>query len=566
MNNILVIVNGIDILPALPEAVVSEILTSWLEIVDVGRLDSAACWRAKRPALLSVLYSPQIVYDTNDFLEDLGLATADAYTLWLLSRSVRVTGLHVSRVFMWKHAQRLSYLQTCGLSIQRIFENNLDILVEVSLLHQLCEFCPNVTDLTCSLGSKFKQEDYIAITTAWSKLTKISIRNTSNMCGAGLLAIAQNCRELQSFNIHASGAEMLPDNEVAEFIMSLPITLTQLNLSFASIMQRSANFYETVCAANLPCLRELSIGSVRRTNGTVLALAQRCQLQALRLSWNEQISETVLLSLPTYCQLQEISIHGLLDYSPACLATLLRTTGLSLRKLKFGGDSEAITTVLRTAGEACVNLQELEITQQCASDVVIGWQAIALGCPDLRTIRADFCQMSDRGLTALAEGCRKLQSVTIYDDRNGVTDAAVSALGVHCADLRVLHQSGCAAVTDTGLCILVKGCARLSTLSLSGPMCGDSTMLALSEHAPHLRVLKLTYTPGVTDTGMIAVAKHCRKLRDVLLIGLSITNESIMTIATCCKFLRSARFHPQNVTRSDGIGKLFQADVSLKIP
>jgi hypothetical protein len=550
----MVITHGIDVLPALPEAVLGEILTNWLELADVGRLDSAVCCRGKRHAVLSVLYSPVAVHKTRNLLHDFCPRAADQFTAWLFSRNVFVTGLYVSRSFIQSHEQRDTYLQHCGHSVECI-HFGLESRQPKPIV-ALSSFCCNVKEIIC-FDTLVLADNQIMLH-SWPSLRCITAHNP--ICDASMALIAQTCRKLEAVNI-CSNAGVKSDQACAAFIAALPSTVRSLILRKGFGARRSIDLYQCVCKADLPRLREVSFDVVSITDATLLSLAQRCSLQCLKLNWHDSVAGIGLMAALQHCQLQELSLESVHGLGPACVTAALRAVRSTLQKLTFHGSLAEINAVVQTVAESCSNMQELRVT--CRSRLFaenVQWHSLQ-GCPLLTTCVVD-CPMSARGLWALAKGCRGLQCLVVRGEWSSIDDQASLALAAHCTGLWSV-ELGSSVVTDTGLCALVQRCRNLSSITLAGAHCTDVFFHKLAEYANGLRSLDVSNAPGVSDVGVTAVAMNCRKLRHVRFAKLAITSSSAVSLARYCTLLQSVLIEPRKFSRTDEVGALFPPDVVL---
>uniref|UniRef100_A0A094ZGI4 F-box/LRR-repeat protein 2 n=1 Tax=Schistosoma haematobium TaxID=6185 RepID=A0A094ZGI4_SCHHA len=97
----------------------------------------------------------------------------------------------------------------------------------------------------------------------------------------------------------------------------------------------------------------------------------------------------------------------------------------------------------------CSNLTCLDVSWCSVGDR--GLTAIARGCKNLQRFRAIGCQeITSRGVEQLARHCHGLLLLNLNYCGQGVTDEAMVHLSIGCPDLRVLAVSHCS-ITDQGL-------------------------------------------------------------------------------------------------------------------
>ena len=177
------------------------------------------------------------------------------------------------------------------------------------------------------------------------------------------------------------------------------------------------------------------------------------------------------------------------------------------------------------------------------SNYVIGDESMATlaACSQLRAFDATAnLNITDKGIEALAAGCPKLEALFLsymtntpdYQALTGVgdarTDAALAALGKHCAHLESLYCCGWGA-TDAGVAALAAGCTKLRFANLQQLNMSDVGLTALAESCPALECLNLTGT-AVSTAGMAALGK-CAKLKALTMNYLeSLTDESVAAL------------------------------------
>lgn len=155
-----------------------------------------------------------------------------------------------------------------------------------------------------------------------------------------------------------------------------------------------------------------------------------------------------------------------------------------------------------------------------------GLKAVAATCKDLRELRvfpADAREdiegpVSEVGLLAISEGCRKLQSILYFCQR--MTNAAVIAMSKNCPDLVVFrlcimgrhrpdHITG--KPMDEGFGAIVKNCKKLTRLSISG-LLTDQAFSYIGQYGKSVRTLSIAFA-GDSDLGLKFVLEGCPKLQ-----------------------------------------------------
>jgi len=155
-----------------------------------------------------------------------------------------------------------------------------------------------------------------------------------------------------------------------------------------------------------------------------------------------------------------------------------------------------------------------------------GLQAAAATCKDLRELRVfpyDAREdsegfVSEVGLLAISEGCRKLRSILYFCQR--MTNAAVIVMSKNCPDLVVFrlcimgrHRPD--HVTnepmDEGFGAIVMNCKKLTRLAVSG-LLTDKAFAYIGKYGKLVRTLSVAFA-GDTDMALKYVLEGCPKLQ-----------------------------------------------------
>ncbi|KAF9600333.1 hypothetical protein IFM89_007051 [Coptis chinensis] len=155
-----------------------------------------------------------------------------------------------------------------------------------------------------------------------------------------------------------------------------------------------------------------------------------------------------------------------------------------------------------------------------------GLQAVAATCSDLRELRVfpaiaredSDSPVSEVGLVAISEGCKKLRSILHFC--NKMTNAAVVAMSKNCPDLVVFrlcimgrhlpdHLTG--EPMDMGFGAIVMNCKKLRRLAVSG-LLTDKAFYYIGQYGKLVRTLSVAFA-GDTDVALTYVLQGCPELQ-----------------------------------------------------
>lgn len=126
--------------------------------------------------------------------------------------------------------------------------------------------------------------------------------------------------------------------------------------------------------------------------------------------------------------------------------------------------------------------------------------------------------VSDAGLVAISNGCRKLQSILFFCQR--MTNAAVVTMSKNCPDLVVFrlcimgrhrpdHVTG--ESMDEGFGAIVMNCKKLTRLAVSG-LLTDKVFEYIATYGKLVRTLSVAFA-GNTDLSLKYVLEGCHRLQ-----------------------------------------------------
>ncbi|KAF5444859.1 hypothetical protein F2P56_033956 [Juglans regia] len=277
----------------------------------------------------------------------------------------------------------------------------------------------------------------------------------------------------------------------------------------------------------------------------------------------------------------------LLPLIPSIFSRFDAVTKLALksdRKSESIGDEGLILISLK-----CRNLTRLKL-RSCRGLTDAGMEAFAKNCKGLKKLSCGSCTFGAKGMNAVLNNCSALEELSVKRLR-GITDGAAaepigpgvaaSALKTICLkelyngqcfgpviigakNLRTLKLIKCSGdwdkllpvianrvtslvevhlerlqVTDLGL-VGISSCLDLEILHLvKTPECTNMGLVLLAERCRLLRKLHIDGWKAnrIGDEGLIAVAKGCPNLQELVLIGVNPTKLSLESLASNCKNL-----------------------------
>jgi hypothetical protein len=225
------------------------------------------------------------------------------------------------------------------------------------------------------------------------------------------------------------------------------------------------------------------------------------------------------------------------------------------------GDEVDTALVLAAVSRHCPRIRSVEVWRDDLTDLVVAnlvaachglthitlkanatlsdeaLVAIGANCPCLNRLRfacieKDTAQnrraITDRGVVALAHGCRHLAELSFVDGPVALTDVSLVTLGERCHALKCIRlwcHPASEGISDIGVAALARGCTNLQTLSF-------------------------TQVTAMTDASMAALAASCRRLSRIRVRGTAITSAGVICIANSCPELTCVDFSETAVTDS----------------
>ncbi|KAG8073766.1 hypothetical protein GUJ93_ZPchr0006g44545 [Zizania palustris] len=352
---------------------------------------------------------------------------------------------------------------------------------------------------------------------------------------AGLASIASHCRGLRVLDVVDCEMNEDEDDElvVVDWVAAFPPGPTDLeSLCFECYARPVAFAALEALVARSPRLSRLgvnqhvSLGQLRRLMSHTHRLTH-LGTGAFR-AWDgpEDVgldAEQMATALESAGRTKTlVSLSGFREYDPGYLPTIAAVatnlTALDLSYCPVTPDQDQFLFFITQ----CHNLERLYVLDSVRDE---GLQATAMNCKKLQVLHVlplnaheDADELvSEVGLTAIAEGCRRLRSILYFCQ--SMTNAAVITISENCTELKVFrlcimgrhqpdHVTG--EPMDEGFGAIVRNCSKLTRLSTSGRLT-DRAFEYIGKYAKSLRTLSVAFA-GDSDLGLKHILQGCSKL------------------------------------------------------
>lgn len=362
------------------------------------------------------------------------------------------------------------------------------------------------------------------IANSFSSLKELTLVCCEGFGTSGLAVIASKCRQLRVLDLFEDEV----NHDEVDWMSCFPETRTCLESLTFDCVEFPINFtaLEKLLARspNLKKLRLNRFVSIEQLHRLLIRAPQLTHLGTASFSPSEagQQPEQELDYRAAFAACKSlVCLSGFREiapeYLPAIYPVCANLTSLNFSYANINAEH------LRSVICHCHKLQTLWVLDTVGDE---GLQAAAATCKDLRELRLFPIEVredtegfvSEVGLLAVSEGCRKLRSILYFCQR--MTNAAVIAMSKNCPDLVVFrlcimgrHRPD--HVTnepmDEGFGAIVMNCKKLTRLAVSG-LLTDKAFAYIGKYGKLVRTLSVAFA-GDTDMALKYVLEGCPKLQ-----------------------------------------------------
>jgi hypothetical protein len=460
-----------NILFEVPTSLSRHIIVSWLDMIDVVRLDSSCCSRRTNKDLRSILSDEGTRLEHTDWslrkTKYPNNADQKRVIDWILSRdvSIRAMWLHHPMDLDWAHLH--AFIQQRGRDLQELTyirmpqqEGREDILEEIITnctnlekvkmqaldVHYFTGETPDsgpvfdgaLCGLFCAFTklrsvnlskSEASNDALVGLAAARPGLETLLLAECINVGDAGVRAIAQSCPALREIDLSHTVC-------TDEALTALSEHCHELRTFTLGLNARDFSDGVTALSAGCPKLESFTCSDFTLLEGpAVESLARNCRhLQTLKLGKHVHLTDSAVRAIADHC--------------------------CDLRSVQLTSLTESILpeTVLKLA-QACKKIHTLSLGHLECSDGTALHQ-FAAHCPLLTTVHLTFTPLAtDAFIVALVQSARRLQSLRTVYCKN-ITAACLDAIATHCPHIRRLLLSD-TAITVAEMEVLLARCPQL---------------------------------------------------------------------------------------------------------
>ena len=359
--------------------------------------------------------------------------------------------------------------------------------------------------------------------------------------------MAELCIDDSSRNTHNTYTD-----EILDFVCRACPNLLRLKVH-ESYNYLSDEGFETI-VTHCPLLESLSINWESITDSAMDALSSMSTLKELALTCCDSVtSEGIVSVLKANRLLECVSISTYSEVNDNILRCISEHLSC-LRELTLDIGTVSRDSMFTAITKSCPLLEKLEIESWVFDDEIL--LSLSQHCPRLRHLLVGWfhaeadaeeqveeeeeeeqSMVTEAALIQLFQSCPDLRSLE-YLPRSA-TDASLRAIAVHCRQFEMIGIRCNTQVTDAGLCDMFKACPHLTTVQIHVcPNVSDESILALTRYCPEIRIMTLD-CPKLTETSLLYVAAHIRKLQELNVCSMSLSDDLVSVISRRCKRLKS---------------------------
>ena len=160
--------------------------------------------------------------------------------------------------------------------------------------------------------------------------------------------------------------------------------------------------------------------------------------------------------------------------------------------------------------------------------------------------------ITDIALTTMLKACTEIRTLNPFP--SSTTDISLHTISIYCTKLEIFYVKNNYYITDNGMCDMFTVCTNLIHIHIQNCInITDKSIFTLVYDSPKVRILTLTGCPRLTETSLLYVATYTRRLEQLKISKLVVSDEVISIIAKRCIYLKYVSIHHCTSLSSVGI-------------
>ena len=254
-----------DVLLGLIPVLQAEILSRWLPMRDVVRLDSALCSTQHRESFLKILGEEYCVFNP-------AWNVCGKHFMWIVWRRAKISTMELTHHF--DSALRLKLFQITGKSLRSLNTSLVNLDVSYRIVFEISAMCTSLERLSFS-GNDLMRNNICSVLSYLPRLQYLYLTNCINLTGEMLANICAQSKCLRTLELTDSSimegaqtVETYPENHTIETLLFLHCGWASPFLSFVLHCKALSALYISrlqfsdvfTILAHCPALTTLSVG------------------------------------------------------------------------------------------------------------------------------------------------------------------------------------------------------------------------------------------------------------------------------------------------------------------
>lgn len=503
----------------LPKYIFLPILSEWLQVVDIGMLDSALCNHDLRPIFLTHINVKSMYFKVKDNSSLIPIMTK-SFVDWINLRDISLDYFDVPEDL--RSFAITPYLLKSAHYVQRIRARRCDSILSVKLLDLLKVYCVDVTNF--KLFQTIGIYEFIV-----PKLLSVNISHCCKISVDSIVNLIRKCATLKSISLfHCQLVDASPESILVPVSCPLLESLELVDCVSTTERSKIVNLLVEGCVH----LSRIVVCGGRNDQECLHPAENHRWRQLTYIDWSDsyQLLNTSLRLLVSDCPLlTTLNLKNCASIRDISLVTVAQHCPL-LQSLTVG-----LCSRLKHDHTAChITNHGLRMVLQCCTDM-------AHWCIYDCSVTADLVRL------IVTHSTGRLQSLQLYSESITVNGEFITELAQYCqSSLTALALNDLDHVSNESLSHLTASCSLLTDLTLINrrPTSTFSTpIVSLANNCSRLVKLHITedlvnHNANVSRSCYYMLATQCKLIEDLSIANSHEINDlSLIHFTSYCPYV-----------------------------